>query len=241
MNFPIAPIITNKVREHLMMNSDSTDYSYQVPSAVIGRLSLYLREIQQLDRLNKETVSSRQLGKNLGISDAQVRKDFAYFGQFGLPGVGYRCKELIQRIKEILGTDRIWPVALVGCGHLGRALLGYRGFADQGLSVVAAFDSSEGLIGKQIAGLTIDSVEKIPEVVKHKQIRLAILSVPADAARPAAEQLVAAGISGILNFAPVTLMVPKRVSVIEVDLASELEQLVFRVAQGTCRRSSDEV
>ncbi|MCL4171195.1 UNVERIFIED_CONTAM: hypothetical protein GTU68_025106, partial [Idotea baltica] len=113
-----------------------------VPSAVVGRLSLYLRELQQLINSGKQTVSSKVLGSRLGVTDAQVRKDFTYFGQFGYPGVGYRCDELIDEIKRILGTDQTWPVALVGCGNLGQALLGYRGFEKQGFEVVAAFDVS---------------------------------------------------------------------------------------------------
>ena len=100
-----------------------------VPKAVVGRLSLYLRELQTLIRQGKETVSSIQLGKALGFTDAQVRKDLAYFGQFGYPGIGYRCNELVSEIKKIMGTDREWSVALIGCGNLGRALLGYRGFS----------------------------------------------------------------------------------------------------------------
>src|SRR6188474_2240593 len=111
-----------------------------VPKAVVSRLSLYLRELQHLVRDGHETTSSTQLGKVLGFTDAQVRKDLAYFGQFGYPGIGYRCDELIREIRRILGTHRPWPVAMVGAGNLGRALLGYKGFEQQGFRVVAAFD-----------------------------------------------------------------------------------------------------
>jgi redox-sensing transcriptional repressor len=112
-----------------------------VPKAVVSRLSLYLRELQHLVRDGHETTSSTQLGSLLGFTDAQVRKDLAYFGQFGYPGIGYRCNELISAIKSILGTDRCWPVALVGLGNLGRALLGYKGFETQGFCIAAAFDT----------------------------------------------------------------------------------------------------
>src|SRR5918999_168490 len=111
-----------------------------VPKAVVSRLSLYLRELQHLVRDGHETTSSTQLGKLLGFTDAQVRKDLAYFGQFGYPGIGYRCSELIEAIKRILGTSQPWSLAIVGLGNLGRALMGYRGFGQQGFRIVAAFD-----------------------------------------------------------------------------------------------------
>src|ERR1700691_1248295 len=111
-----------------------------VPKAVVNRLSLYLRELQHLLRDGRETTSSGQLGSLLGFSDAQVRKDLAYFGHFGYPGIGYRCEELIGAIRKILGTDRGWPVAMVGAGNLGRALLGYKGFGNQNFRIAAAFD-----------------------------------------------------------------------------------------------------
>ena len=200
-----------------------------MPKAVVSRLSLYLRELQQLLRIGKTTTSSSKLGRRLGVTDAQVRKDFAYFGQFGFPGIGYRCDQLVQEIRQILGTDRTWPVALVGCGNLGQALLGYRGFSKQGFQVAAAFDIDPSIVGKTFEGLTVIDLEELPEMVRQEQIRLAILAVPARAANQAAELLVESGITGILNFAPVTLNLPKSVSVVGVDLAMELEQLAFAV------------
>lgn len=203
----------------------------QVPKAVVARLSLYLRELQQLLNNDKHTVSSQVLGARLGVTGAQVRKDFTYFGQFGYPGVGYRCGELITEIKRILGTDQTWPVALIGCGNLGQALLGYRGFQKQGFQVVAAFDVSPQLIGTQIADLTVQDIESLPEWVAEKKISLVILAVPAAAANQAVEVIVRSGVTGILNFAPVTLKLPKRIQVVGVDLAIELEQLAFSVAK----------
>jgi redox-sensing transcriptional repressor len=203
----------------------------EVPRAVISRLSLYLRELQQLVKMGHETISSIQLGKRLGITDAQVRKDLAYFGQFGQPGKGYGCVDLIVRIREILGTNRTWPVALVGCGNLGQALLGYQGFSRQGFKVIAAFDTDSRLIGSQIGELTIQSFEDFSSVAARNAIRLVILAVPASAAIQAVEWIVKAGVTGILNFAPVTLTVPKNVSVIDVDMAMELEQLAFAVVK----------
>jgi redox-sensing transcriptional repressor len=201
----------------------------QVPKAVVSRLSLYLRELQRLLRDGHETISSTRLGRMLGFTDAQVRKDLAYFGQFGYPGIGYRCLELVERIKEILGTNQPWPLAIVGLGNLGRALLGYRGFTHQGFCVVAAFDVDEAKVGRQFDGIPIYHLDELARVVPERGIRLAIIAVPATAAQKVADALVAAGIEGILNFAPVTITVPPHVQLEAVDLAIELEQLSFAV------------
>ncbi|MEQ8788227.1 MAG: redox-sensing transcriptional repressor Rex [Pirellulaceae bacterium] len=200
-----------------------------VPKAVVSRLSLYLRELQHLVRDGQETTSSTQLGNVLGFTDAQVRKDLAYFGQFGYPGIGYRCEELIHEIKRILGTDRSWPVAMVGAGNLGRALVGYKGFGQQGFRVAAVFDIDASKIGREIDGVTIYGLDQISQVVAEKGIRLAILAVPASAAQEVAEKLTEAGIDGILNFAPVTIGSSERINTVGVDLAIELEQLSFAV------------
>jgi redox-sensing transcriptional repressor len=202
----------------------------QAPKAVVSRLSLYLRELQHLVRDGHETTSSTQLGKVLGFTDAQVRKDLAYFGQFGYPGIGYRCTELIYAIKGILGTKQPWPLAIVGLGNLGRALMGYRGFQQQGFQIVAAFDIDPAKIGKSVEGIQIFDLEDVERIARERSIRLAIIAVPAAAAQKVADALVAAGIEGILNFAPVTLNLPKQVQTIGVDLAIELEQLAFAVA-----------
>jgi redox-sensing transcriptional repressor len=200
-----------------------------VPKAVVSRLSLYLRELQHLVRDGSETTSSTQLGSLLGFTDAQVRKDLAYFGQFGYPGIGYRCTELIDAVKRILGTDRSWPVALVGLGNLGRALLGYRGFQNQGFSIAAAFDVDPQKVGPAIENVPTFHLDELAAVVAGKKIKLAIVAVPAAAAQEVADRLIAAGIDGILNFAPVTITAPSNVSMVGVDLAIELEQLTFNV------------
>ncbi len=200
-----------------------------VPKAVVSRLSLYLRELQHLVRDGHETTSSTQLGRLLGFTDAQVRKDLAYFGQFGYPGIGYRCSELIDAIKRILGTSQPWALAIVGLGNLGRALMGYRGFQHQGFRIVAAFDVDLAKIGKSIEGVPVHHLDDCTRIAREHNIRLAIIAVPSPAAQKVADALVAAGIDGILNFAPVTLNLPKHVQTVGVDLAIELEQLSFAV------------
>lgn len=207
----------------------------QVPKAVVSRLSLYLRELQRLLRDGHETISSTQLGRMLGFTDAQVRKDLAYFGQFGYPGIGYRCPELVARIREILGTNQPWPLAIIGLGNLGRALLGYRGFAQQGFRIVAAFDIDESKVGSQFDGVPVYHLDQVGQMVPQLRIRLAIIAVPAPAAQKVADSLVAAGIDGILNFAPVTIAVPKQIQLEAVDLAIELEQLSFAVVNKLTR------
>lgn len=200
-----------------------------IPKAVVARLSLYLRELQHLIHQGRETTSSSQLGKKLGFTDAQVRKDLAYFGHFGYPGIGYRCQELIDAIRRILGTNRKWTVAMVGAGNLGRALLGYRGFQQQGFEIVAAFDSDPAKVGEQIDTVHIYHPDRLPELVRQHRIRLGLITVPSTSAQSAADRLVAAGVEGILNFAPVTLSLPDSVRQVGVDLAIELEQLSYAV------------
>lgn len=200
-----------------------------VPKAVVNRLSLYLRELQHLVRDGRETTSSSQLGSLLGFTDAQVRKDLAYFGHFGYPGIGYRCDELIAAVKKILGTDQQWPAALVGVGNLGRALLGYKGFQQRGFRIVAAFDADASKVGMEIEGVHVYHLDDLPEVARKNRIRLGVIAVPAPAAQLVADRLVAIGVEGILNFAPVTINVPAQVSKVGVDLAIELEQLSFSV------------
>ena len=202
-----------------------------VPKVVVSRLSLYLRELQHLRAASKETISSGELGNRLGFTDAQVRKDLAYFGQFGYPGIGYRTDELVQAIRHILGTDIEWRVVIVGIGNLGRALLGYKGFARQGFEIVAALDSDKEKSGSVVEGVEVHSIDFLDEIVKRLKIRLGMVAVPAPAAQSVADQLVAAGIEGIVNFAPVTINLPDHVSQVGVDLAIELEQISFTVAK----------
>ena len=200
-----------------------------MPKAVVSRLSLYLRELEHLVRDGHSTISSNQLGSRLGFTDAQVRKDLAYFGHFGYPGIGYRCEELIAAIKRIMGTDQQWSVALVGVGNLGRALLGYHGFQQRGFRVVAAFDTDPHKIGVRIEGVPVYHLDQLPEIARHQKIRLGLIAVPAAEAQMVADRLTAVGVEGLLNFAPVTITLPDQVSQVGVDLAIELEQLSFSV------------
>lgn len=213
-----------------------------IPAASANRLGLYLRELERLERTETSTINSRQLGENLGLSDAQIRRDLAVFGLFGRRGVGYTVKELAASIRQILGINRNWGVILIGVGNLGRALAGYRGFANNGYRLVAAFDNNPALIGTHIAEAPIYSVDRLEEVVPTLQVQLAILAVPVEFAPPLAQRLSQCGIQGILNFAPVILKpVQPDVTCVDVDLALELQRLVFAVVSRDRSRRDPEI
>jgi redox-sensing transcriptional repressor len=194
---------------------------------------LYLRHLEGLRGEGARKVSSGQLGDALGITDAQVRRDLAYLGNLGLPGIGYPVEELIAALRRKLGIDRSWAVAVVGVGNLARALLRYRGFQQQGFRIVALFDADPGKIGQQVEGLVVHSPERMPEVIAATGAELGLLTVPSEAAQPVADALVGAGIRGLLNFAPVVLRLPSTVSLVSVDLAVQMEQLAFLVQLGS--------
>ena len=197
--------------------------------ASVGRLSLYLRRLEGLLREGTTKVSSGQLGEALGVGDAQVRKDLAYLGNLGHPGIGYAAPELTAAIRRALGIDREWAVALAGVGNLARALLHYHGFAARGFRVVALFDADPAKVGQRVEGLTVHGPESMPAVIAATGAEVGVLAVPAEPAQAVADALIAAGIRGLLNFAPAVLRVPPGVSVVSVDLTVQLEQLAFLV------------
>jgi redox-sensing transcriptional repressor len=208
-----------------------------IPNPAVRRLSLYLRQLEGFKRKDRRTISSKQLGESLGLTDAQVRKDLAYFGQFGHPGIGYRVEDLIGQVRHILGTDKTWNVLLVGAGNLGRALMAYRGFASKGFKLVAVFDNDPSKVGKKHGPFNVQPLAELAETVRTQQIRLAILAVPADAAQDVADQLIESGVRGLLNFAPVSITVPSNIALNAVDLAVQLEQLSFQVSISQLERT----
>src|SRR5213593_395302 len=146
-----------------------------IPNPAVRRLSLYLRQLEAFSRKNRRTISSKQLGESLGLTDAQVRKDLAYFGQFGHPGIGYRVDDLIAQVKRILGTDKTWNVLLVGAGNLGRALLAYNGFQAKGFQLAAVFDNDSKKVGQKAGGFTIEPISQLAETITRLNVRLAII------------------------------------------------------------------
>jgi redox-sensing transcriptional repressor len=201
--------------------------------ASVGRFSLYLRRLERSREEGVRTVSSGQLGEALGIPDTQVRKDLAYLGNLGHRGVGYPTEELIAALRAALGVDRSWSVVLAGVGNLARALLRYRGFQRQGFHIVALFDADPSKVGQQVEGLEVYPPERLAEVIAATGAELAILTVPSEVAQEVADRLVAAGVRGILNFAPAVLRLPPHVRLVAVDLTVQLEQLAFLVHVGT--------
>ena len=199
----------------------------RIPEGAISRLFVYLRELTELTKLNIRTISSAELGERINLSDAQVRKDLGYFGQFGVSGAGYSTEELKAALEKILGKDKIWNVAVVGAGHLGSALLNYPGFKERGLNIVAAFDADARKIGKRVKDVTIQSIDELPKAIREKKVSIGIIAVPAKDAQEVAGKLIKAGIKCILNFAPAALIVPENVKVKDVDLSRELETLSY--------------
>ncbi len=201
----------------------------EIPRKTIYRLSLYLRCLQRLKSNAIRTVSSEALAKAAAVKSTQLRKDLTYFGQFGTRGLGYDVEQLATMISDLLGTTRLQPVILVGAGHLGMALLSYRGFEQEGFEIVAAFDIDiVRKRGKKVSQPVL-GLDKLPEFVREHGVKMAILTVPGVVAQEVANALVAAGVEGILNFAPLVLQVPEEVMVNNVNLAIELENLSYFV------------
>lgn len=198
-----------------------------IPRKTVYRLSLYYRALQRLRANQIETVSSAALAKAAGVKPTQLRKDLTYFGQFGTRGLGYSVEALSARLTEALGTTHLQPVILVGAGHLGSALLRYPGFAKEGFEVVAAFDLEPARARTRDLGVKVLPMNKMIDFVGQEKIKMAILTVPANVAQEVTNDLVAAGILAILNFAPIILQVPDNVVVNNVDLAIELENLSY--------------
>ena len=198
----------------------------------IRRLSVYTRCLQQLEEDGVKTVSSQELAERFNLNSAQVRKDLAYFGEFGVRGIGYYVAGLKAELQKILGLDREWSVALVGFGNLGSALFHYKGFARQGFRIAAIFDADPAKVGRDVGGALVLPSADLAREVKARGIQIAIVAVPPEAAQAVTDQLAEAGIKAILNFAPSRLRTPRDTRLKHVDLSIELETLSFYLAKG---------
>jgi len=201
----------------------------EIPEIVIRRLPLYARALHWLMQEGVQTISSSELGARLGISSAQIRKDLSYFGEFGKQGTGYDVKYLFDQLQRILGMQKEWLVALVGVGDLGHAIARYGGFAKRGFKIAALFDNDPKKIGQQVGELQILGMDALPMVVRGLRIRLGIIAVPAEAAQEVADQMVAAGIKAILNYAPINLHVPKGIRVRYIDPVVVLQSMTYHL------------
>ena len=204
----------------------------KIPEMTIRRLSVYTRCLLQLEEDGVKTVSSTELAERFSLNSAQVRKDLAYFGEFGVRGIGYYVSGLKAELQRILGLDGEWAVALVGFGNLGSALLHYKGFGRQGFRIAVVIDDDPAKIGREIDAVPIVSSRDMAREIKARGIQIAIVAVPPEAAQTVTEQLVAAGIKAVLNFAPTRLRVARDIRLKNVDLSIELETLSFYLAKG---------
>lgn len=203
----------------------------RISETTVRRLSLYLRILEEVERVGTGTISSEELAERAATTAAQVRKDLSLFGSFGKRGLGYAVPELAGELREILGLDRPWRVALVGAGRIGSALFEYPGFRHRGFEIVAVLDADPGKRGTEWGGVAVQDIAELERVVASEKVDIVILAVPAEAAPDIAARVVATGVKGILNFAPMQLRVPPDVAVQDVNMVMELEALSFALSQ----------
>lgn len=199
----------------------------KIPDIIITRLPVYLRALQRMADNGLKTTSSQELGERVRISAAQIRKDISQFGEFGKQGTGYSIEYLIDKLREILKVDRMWDVIIVGAGDVGHALARYQGFANCGFKVVMIFDNDKNKVGEKVGDFTVEDTAKLVEKVKSAGIKIAMLTIPASAAQEIADKLVEAGVKAILNYAPISLSVPKGVRVQHIDPATHLQRMTY--------------
>jgi len=200
----------------------------QIPDIVIGRLPIYLRALRLLAQdENKITTSSHELGRRLGISSAQIRKDLSHFGEFGKQGTGYHINYLIEQLRQILHLSQEWDVALVGAGYLGHAIANYNGFQDRGFRIALLFDNDPDKIGQKTNNLVVQDVTELEETIQKHQTKMAIIVVPAQVAQGITDRLVKAGVQSILSYAPIYLIVPSHVRVSYSDPVIQMQQMAY--------------
>jgi redox-sensing transcriptional repressor len=199
----------------------------KISDAVVRRLPVYLRFLNELSMKHVQTVSSQDLGTKLDLNPAQIRKDLAYFGEFGKKGIGYDVNYLIEKIRQILKIDKLINVALVGAGNLGHALCNYNVYLKDHMKICAVFDAAPAKIGVQIHNITVQPMEELSQTIKHDGIRIGIITVPAQEAQLVANMFVDAGVEAILNFAPAIIKVPAEIRVHNADFTTELQSLAY--------------
>jgi len=209
----------------------------RISESTVRRLSVYLRLLRELQREGRELVSSQDLADRSGTTSAQVRKDLSLFGSFGKRGRGYSVDGLVDTLEGILGLQRRWRVALVGVGKIGSALLGYRDLEQRGFDIVAAFDTDPGKTGRRVFGVEVSPMERLEEVLAERDVEMAIIATPPEAAQDVTERLARNGVEAALNFAPVKLDPPEGMAVRNMDVALEMEGLSFALSHGVDEES----
>jgi redox-sensing transcriptional repressor len=200
-----------------------------IPDIVISRLPVYLRALTRLQSEGQANTSSKELGAQLGISSAQIRKDLSHFDRFGKQGTGYEINKLVNNLRHILNVEREWNVAVVGAGAIGHALAFYNGFTDHGFRICLIFDNDPAKIGTQINGFEVYDVSQLSTLIQLQNVSLAMLAVPAEAAQAVTDELVKAGVRGILNYAPIKLSTPEQVHVQDIDPVVHLQRITYYV------------
>jgi redox-sensing transcriptional repressor len=199
----------------------------EVPDIVVGRLPIYLRALSAMQASGKTYTSSHELAEWLGISSAQIRKDLSHFGEFGKQGTGYSVAGLYDQLRQILHLNREWPLIVVGAGHIGSAVASYTGFAQRGFRVIGLFDNDPSKVGARVGPFTVRDDKDIPAFVRENHVKHAMIAVPADHAQQVADMLVASGIIGILNYAPINLSVTNKVRVEYIDPVLHLQKMTY--------------
>lgn len=199
----------------------------EIPDIVIGRLPVYLRALTHMAHHGITNTSSQELGRRLGISSAQIRKDLSHFGEFGKQGTGYSVPYLVDQLRKILNLHHEWRVAIVGAGFLGHALAHYQGFSERGFRMSWIFDADDEVVGEAMNGLAVQHIDELETVAQREQIQIAILAVPAAAAQEVTDRLVRAGVKAILNYAPINLTVPPDVQVQYSDPVVQMQHMAF--------------
>ena len=208
-------------------NSMPRQHRLVVPEVVVTRLPQYVRILGRLEQEGSEVVSSQQLGEMLQVTPAQIRKDLSYFGRFGKQGRGYSVHHLLDQLREILGLNTHWDVAVVGVGRLGRAIISYPGFTPNGFRLIAAFDANPEIIGKQVGDLTVESMEKLEEQFRTKQIRIAIVAVPVTHTQQVVDRLMECGVRAILNYTPTSPQMSEGVKIRNIDPVLSLQSMTY--------------
>jgi redox-sensing transcriptional repressor len=198
-----------------------------VPEVVIDRLPVYARTLAVLESRGRQVVSSQELGEELGVTPAQIRKDLSYFGRFGKQGRGYNVQRLAGELRRILGLDQEWTMVLVGVGNLGRAILSYRGFTPEGFKIIAAFDTHAETVGRSVGGIRVFNVNNLPQFLNNNPADIGIVAVNASAAQEVADILVSSGVRGILNYAPVALRVPEGTQLKDIEPVLALQSMTY--------------
>ena len=232
----VRRVVAQPDEEEPAAHSADRPYPAGIPEATVARLPVYLRALYTLADRGVGTVASEELATAAGVNSAKLRKDLSYLGSYGIRGVGYDVDYLVYQVSRALGLTQNWPVVIVGAGNLGRALANYGGFVTRGFRIAAVLDSDQAMVGRELGSVVVRHANELEAVVASDGVAIGVIAVPAGAAQAVCDRLVSAGVTSILNFAPVVLNVPEGVDVRKVDLSIELQILAFHAQRRSAER-----